>query len=196
MDSDEQARVRFGAAFMTVQAITTVRLVMALAWLVVVWRLEPLAAAMYYVIMLLTDVLDGALARRFGVATVGGDWYDTIADRIVNVVSMIYAVAIGAPALACALVLVREMVVAAMVGIGPEPPIGAVRFYGLVAGIPLRVVTAVVVIADAPSIASLIPTLYWATAVLSVATLPPKVSHIRLSFLAAFRRPHRAPLIR
>jgi len=51
-------------AFWIVQSITTVRLVMALAWLVVVRRLDADAAAGYYVVMLLTDVLDGSLARR------------------------------------------------------------------------------------------------------------------------------------
>lgn len=196
MEHDDDLLPRWNLRFWGVQTITTIRLVMALGFLVVVGRLEREIATVYYVAMLLTDVLDGALARRLGVATVGGDWYDTLTDRVVNLVSMIYGVMAGAPPVACALVMARELLVAAMLGIGPEPPVGAVRFLGFVAGIPLRFVTAVIVVGGGSVlIQSLVPTLYWTTALLSIATIPPKLAHVRNDFASAFRRRHRAPLI-
>ena len=57
--------------------------------------LGSLAVALFYVLLALTDKLDGHLARIRGGETVFGQFLDPIADKLVVVVSLCYLLEIG-----------------------------------------------------------------------------------------------------
>lgn len=57
--------------------------------------LGSLAVALFYVLLALTDKLDGHLARIRGEETVFGQFLDPIADKLVVVVSLCYLLEIG-----------------------------------------------------------------------------------------------------
>ena len=57
--------------------------------------LGSLAVALFYILLALTDKLDGHLARARGEETVFGQFLDPIADKLVVVVSLCYLLEIG-----------------------------------------------------------------------------------------------------
>jgi phosphatidylglycerophosphate synthase len=76
-------------------AITTVRVVMAviIAWLL--WQGQFVAAGILIVIAAATDGLDGLLARRLGQSSLGGSIFDMVADGLLFVPSLILAIIAG-----------------------------------------------------------------------------------------------------
>ncbi len=63
-------------------AVTTIRLAAAPAFLFAFLDRPPPLAAVLYVLAVLTDLLDGVLARRLGAVSGAGGYYDAIADFI------------------------------------------------------------------------------------------------------------------
>ena len=128
---------------LVVQLITSLRVVSAIAFAaIVVIPKYQMAALMCYLCGLLTDAIDGLAARRLQVASPGGSAYDGFADKAMTVVSALFGVALGAPLIPCALVLLRDLFVLSFRAIAGErvvmPPS---RLNGSVTGAPLKVLT-------------------------------------------------------
>lgn len=72
-----------------VNILTLIRII-ATCFLPFVWHyFEPLQIIIFVALVLLTDSLDGFLARRFNVTTLFGALLDTIADKIFGIVLLI-----------------------------------------------------------------------------------------------------------
>ncbi|HEX6642683.1 MAG TPA: CDP-alcohol phosphatidyltransferase family protein [Thermoanaerobaculia bacterium] len=168
-----QEEVSWDRRFWLVQAITAARVILSVALPSSAATCQPAVVLSIYVIALLTDIADGALARRWNRATRGGDWFDTCADRLLTTMSGIYGLLIGAPVLACSLIVARDLSAVSMNEIQSEAAVNArrARFLGIITVTPVRVVTAYVLIIRVLELnfTGLAP-LYWTVAVISWST--------------------------
>lgn len=62
-----------------------------------------------FVAAMLTDVLDGVLARRLKCTSRAGEALDLLGDKFLTLASGLYGAALGMPLLACGLILLREI---------------------------------------------------------------------------------------
>jgi phosphatidylglycerophosphate synthase len=104
--------VRFGtwAKFWLVQAITVGRIVGALVFICVAFipELRGVAAAAFSYCVL-SDLIDGYVARRLKVATSFGQVLDLLGDKYLTIVSCVYAIHDGIWLLPCAFIILREV---------------------------------------------------------------------------------------
>ncbi len=101
-----------------------------------------LASLLCYASGLATDALDGLVARRWHVASPAGAAYDGFADKAMTVVSALYGVAIGAPLVACAVVIMRDVLVLSFRAIAGERIVMIPsRINGMATGAPLKLLT-------------------------------------------------------
>lgn len=78
-------------------------------------RIFSLIIAILFIIAALTDLLDGYIARKYGIVTKMGKLLDPIADKIVVNTAMILMIPIGyIPAWIVALIIVRDFAVDGM----------------------------------------------------------------------------------
>lgn len=127
-----------------VQSITAFRAAAALLFASIALQpaLRPFAVATYGA-ALLSDALDGALARRLRVTSQFGGAFDGFADKAITTVSVLYAMTHGAPIVACSLVLLRDLLVLSLRAIRTDaaqllPPSRAV---GALSGLTMRLLT-------------------------------------------------------
>ncbi len=76
-------------------AITAVRVVMAIIIALLLWQRQFLTAGILIVIAAATDGLDGFLARRLGQSSLGGSIFDMVADQLLFMPSLILAIIAG-----------------------------------------------------------------------------------------------------
>ncbi len=104
--------------------VTGVRLLLVAPIVLLILDGRPVAALVLLVLAVVTDALDGRLARRYG-TTVLGSWLDVTADRLLvgAVVAALWWTG-GLPAWATLILLLREAVIAAgaLVAYAPQRP--------------------------------------------------------------------------
>ncbi len=182
--------IRWGARFWMVQVLTAVRLVLAIAFPAVATGASSSSALIVYVVALGTDLADGALARRWRCATRGGDWFDAFADRMLTTMSGVYGLLIGAPAVACSLIVARDLAAASMNEIESEGANRRSRFLGIVTVTPIRVVTLYVLGRRALDLGSgNVSPLYWACVAIGITTFAVNAWLRRRSLSTRFREP-------
>jgi len=76
-------------------AITALRVVMAVIIACLLFHREFLAAGILIIIAAATDGLDGLLARRLGQSSLGGSIFDMVADQLLFIPSLILAIIAG-----------------------------------------------------------------------------------------------------
>ncbi len=99
--------------------ITVVRIAVVPVMVVVLWsepsQVEAMVAMAVFVAAMLSDVLDGYLARRWEIVSVSGAFLDPLADKLMVATTMIMLVALGwLPAWICALIICRELTITAL----------------------------------------------------------------------------------
>ena len=183
--------------FWMVQFITLCRLVLSIAFPFVGLTCRPETALGVYVVAIASDLADGALARRWKCATRGGDWLDAFADRMLTTMSGAYGFLIGAPTLACSLIIARDLAAASVNELRPEDPTRRSRFLGIITVTPIRVVTLYILALNCLGLplrgTSL---LYWLSAAVAWATFAVN-AWLRRGILAErFKEPDREKLLR
>jgi phosphatidylglycerophosphate synthase len=177
--------------FVVVQSMTASRVVMAIGLVSVALQVPPWWAVIYYGLMLLTDVLDGILARSVGCETRGGEWFDRFGDRCVAISCILLGVEAGIPSIIATLFLVREVLFASMPGLIStlNEPAWA-RLIGHVGGVPLRAAAGYVLIGRVyPICQSQTSILYSVALTLSLLCGPARLWYLRFAMMAAFREP-------
>jgi CDP-diacylglycerol--glycerol-3-phosphate 3-phosphatidyltransferase len=82
---------------------------------------EGIIACVIFVVAMLTDILDGYLARKWNLLTPLGAYLDPLADKLMVTVSLIMLVPLGwAPAWLVALLLCREIAITGLRGIASQ----------------------------------------------------------------------------
>lgn len=98
--------------------LTLGRIVLIPIFLVFLWhetRLNSFIAAMLFLAAGLTDIVDGALARRMGLVTVLGKFLDPIADKLMVMAALVMLQALGrVPAWVVIVIIARELVISAL----------------------------------------------------------------------------------
>lgn len=108
-------RLGRSARIWLVQSVTLSRIVASLVFVSLAFStvIRPVLLGLY-VFALVSDVLDGYLARRLKVATCFGKVMDLVADKTLTVVSLLYAASRGIDVLPVALIATREIVMLGM----------------------------------------------------------------------------------
>jgi CDP-diacylglycerol---glycerol-3-phosphate 3-phosphatidyltransferase len=74
--------------------------------------LMSLVIAVFFVIAALTDLLDGYIARRYGIVTTMGKFLDPIADKLIVNTAMVMLIPISRiPAWIVAIIIIRDFAV-------------------------------------------------------------------------------------
>ena len=82
---------------------------------------ESIIACVIFVVAMLTDILDGYLARKWNLLTPIGAYLDPLADKLMVTVTLIMLVPLGwAPAWLVALLLCREIAITGLRGIASQ----------------------------------------------------------------------------
>jgi len=78
-------------------------------------RLEAALACVIFVVAMITDVIDGYLARKWGLTSVIGAFLDPLADKLMVATTMIMLVNLGwMPAWVAAVIICRELTITAL----------------------------------------------------------------------------------
>ncbi len=105
-------------------SISLARLASAPVLIVVLTRADrtySLIAAAIFIVVSLTDLLDGYAARRLGVVTTAGKFLDPLADKLLVATAFIMLIPLGrVPAWAVALIIGREIAVTGLRAIAVE----------------------------------------------------------------------------
>ena len=81
-------------------------------------RTLSFVAALLFVIAMLSDILDGYLARKQKIVSTFGQFFDPLADKLLFLVAMIFMVELGRlPAWIVCIFLAREVIVTALRGV-------------------------------------------------------------------------------
>lgn len=77
--------------------------------------IESYLACALFVIAMLTDILDGYLARKWNLVSLAGAFLDPLADKLMVATTMVMLVALGwLPAWIAALIICRELTITAL----------------------------------------------------------------------------------
>ena len=132
-----------------VQFVTLTRIACAAIFVSVALdkQYHRLAIALY-VLALITDVLDGRLARKLNVTTEFGAAFDGVADKYVTIASTLFLAALGLPLIACCMILLRDVVIQGLRGLSVD---GAtifrpLRLLGWISGAPIRLLTLILLL--------------------------------------------------
>jgi phosphatidylglycerophosphate synthase len=100
-------------------------------------------ATCVYIYALVSDLLDGRLARLLQVPTPGGAALDGFSDKYLTVASVLYIAALGFPLPPCCLLLLRDILVPALRAIrtSGDQIFFPRRFIGGITGTPVRILT-------------------------------------------------------
>src|SRR3989338_7991598 len=80
-----------------------------------------LAAALFFAFMMLSDMVDGFIARRYHLTSTFGKFIDPLADKLMYITSMIMMIPLGRiPAWIVAVFFMREVTVTALRGIAVD----------------------------------------------------------------------------
>jgi phosphatidylglycerophosphate synthase len=94
-----------------VQSITLVRVVAAILFASIAFQNVPhLLISALYALAMITDVIDGYVARRLHIESSFGEVLDLIGDRSLTIVSLLYAAACGIDLLPLALIAARDLI--------------------------------------------------------------------------------------
>jgi CDP-diacylglycerol---glycerol-3-phosphate 3-phosphatidyltransferase len=100
-------------------ALTVARMFAVPVMVVLLWdeptRVQSYLACAVFVIAMLTDILDGYLARKWNLVSMAGAFLDPLADKLMVATTMVMLVAIGwLPAWIAALIICRELTITAL----------------------------------------------------------------------------------
>jgi phosphatidylglycerophosphate synthase len=100
-------------------------------------------ATLLYAYAFVFDAFDGRFARRYKVSSRFGTSLDGFGDKFQTIVSALYLAALGFNVTACALILIRDVLVAAMraIWIQGSPLVPVRRWLGGLSGIPIKLLT-------------------------------------------------------
>lgn len=75
-------------------------------------------ATLIFIVAMISDIIDGYIARRRGIISVFGQFFDPLADKLLFLVAMIFMVELGRlPAWIVCIFLGREVIVTALRGV-------------------------------------------------------------------------------
>ena len=99
--------------------ITVARCAMVPLMVVILWnkpsRFEAMGACIIFVVAMLSDVLDGWLARRWGLQSIMGAFLDPLADKLMVVTTLIMLIPLGHVSAWAVIVLeCRELVISGL----------------------------------------------------------------------------------
>lgn len=100
-------------------SLTVLRIVMVPLMVWILWETptvwEARLAMTIFVAAMITDIIDGWLARKWGLVSVAGAFLDPLADKLMVATTMVMLVALGwLPAWICALIICRELTITAL----------------------------------------------------------------------------------
>ena len=173
-----------------VQFLTSVRVIAALSFAAIaVFPQYALASLVCYLAGLLSDAIDGFAARYLHVTTRGGAAYDGFADKAMTVVSALYCVAIEAPLIPCALVVLRDVLVLSLRAIaGEKILLSPSRLNGMITGASLKLITTSILVTRYLKLPWHVPpSLYWIAAAVSVGSLSRELWINRVSLSEVFK---------
>src|SRR5947209_14112229 len=94
-----------------VESISLSRLLAALLFASLVFQDVPIIlVSAFYVFAMITDLIDGYLARKLKAETYFGKVVDLVSDKSLTIVSLLYAAARGINMLPLALIAIREVI--------------------------------------------------------------------------------------
>lgn len=140
---------------------------------------------------MISDFMDGYLARRWSCATPGGRALDLFGDKVLTLASLLYAVARGVPLLPCALLLIREALIMSLrtVQVHGAPLIPLTGIVGGITLVPIRLLA--VLLLAWPQLdrgaAKFITAIAWIGAIMSLLSLGWTLSRRRKALILAFR---------
>ena len=99
------------ARYYVVQTVSLFRLVAAVAFASLAFQSVPTwLVASIYLSAVVSDLVDGSLARRFSVESFVGKIIDLISDKSLTIVSLLYVAALGLDLLPLAIIASREVI--------------------------------------------------------------------------------------
>jgi phosphatidylglycerophosphate synthase len=98
---------------------------------------------------LVVDIFDGQFARHYQVTSAIGATLDGFSDKFQTIVAVLYLTALGFSPAACALLVLRDLLTASLRAIRVDDIqlIPANRWIGGLSGVPIKVVTLILLIA-------------------------------------------------
>lgn len=98
----------------------------------IAFQAPPPLVASIYAVTAISDVVDGAFARRFHVSSYSGRVLDIISDKSLTAVSMLYAAACGIDLLPLSVIAARDVLVlgARLIVVAGSPLLTTSRWFG------------------------------------------------------------------
>lgn len=160
--------VHRAARIWLVELVSVSRLLAALVFASLAFQNVPVGVlAAIYSFAMVSDVVDGYLARRLEAVTYFGKVVDLISDKSMTIVSLLYAAARGIDTLPLALIAIREIVMlgARLIVVGGAPLFRSSRAVGGVMAVLLWGNTFFLVLARASDeLIKLANAVYWVCA--------------------------------
>ena len=164
-----QRRLKTGASLSAriwfVQSISVFRILTILIFAsLALSSVSPMLLILLYAVAMVSDLLDGYLARRLDVATYFGKVMDLVADKSLTVISLLYAAERGVSLLPLALIAARDIAMIGMrlVTIDGKQLLPTNRSFGGVMAFLVGCNTLVLVYSHADGFLSVANRIYWA----------------------------------
>jgi phosphatidylglycerophosphate synthase len=157
-----------------VQSISIFRIFAILIFASLVFSAIPrILLICLYAFAMVSDLLDGYLARKLDVATYFGKVMDLVADKSLTVISLLYAAKCGVNLLPLALIAMRDMVMIGMrlVTVEGKQLLPTNRGFGGVMASVLWTNTLVLVYAQTDELIKISNIVYWACALIFAGNL-------------------------
>lgn len=170
-----------------VQSVSIFRLGASLIFACLAFQDTPLGILVgLYSCAMVSDLIDGFLARRFLIESFAGRVIDLISDKSLTAVSLLYAAERGITLVPLALIAVRETIVSGLraVVVGGSQVLPTSRIFGGIMAFVLWTNTLTLVITPVPNhTLAIVGSIYWACAAIFTANLVVRfyVSRHRLS---------------
>lgn len=159
---------------LVVQVVTLMRAIGAIIFVTI--ALTPQLrfwSLMAYILAALSDLVDGYLARRLHVVSRLGGALDLFGDKFLTLCSVLYAAAVGVSPLPCSLIVLREILLASLrsVKLGAESIVPPTRYIGAATVLPIRVITAVLLLDGATLDEKALDLVFWLLAIVALTSL-------------------------
>lgn len=175
-----------------VEGLTISRLLAALVFACIAFQTIPagLKASLYGLAML-SDLIDGFLARRMKLRTHLGQVLDLISDKSLTIVSLLYAAALGVSIAPLALIGAREilMIGARLVVVNGEQLLPTNRAFGGTMAAALWLTTLALILAhDIEAVRNRVVVSYWAVAAVFLVNAVLRISSSARRIIACLER--------
>jgi phosphatidylglycerophosphate synthase len=174
---------------LTVQFVTIARFLLGVTFAVIAFQAPIYILAIIYGLAVISDLVDGALARKLSAETEFGSTLDLISDKSLTIISVLYAVARGMSLAPLAIIATRDILLLGLRIAKPTagPLLSTSRIFGGIAAGTLWVVTFILILARSADTLRELNVAYWVICVVLTTNLIFRLHRARVALTRELR---------